>query len=221
MRGLVGQPSRGEPVGAYQEVAIRVGVRDRSVEESKERAPSTLVRRGLILPSADGGSQFHLLHVYIHPGAAQLIYSRQGLRANLLDVGRNNDDDLFTVIASARQRLPNCRVIARPAQDFDPGIIGKRRSVGEETDAVVPELAIGANDRSHCLGVIDRAERRLAHPHIIEGRMQMVETQDAHGRREMRNHGNVALAANAWAWSLRGTSHQSTSPLRSAAIAEN
>ena len=108
MRGLVGQPSQAaSPSARIREVAIRVGVRDRSVEESKERAPSTLVRRGLILPSADGGSQIHLLHVYIHPGAAQLIYFRPGLRANLLDLGRNKDDDLFTVIAGARQRLPN------------------------------------------------------------------------------------------------------------------
>ena len=58
----------------------------------------------------------------------------------------------------------------------------------------MPELAIGARHRSHCLGLIDRAEQRLAHPHIIERRMQMVEAQDAHGRCKVRNHRDVAVA---------------------------
>jgi len=43
-------------------------------------------------------------------------------------------------------------------QNIDPGVIGKWRSGGEEADAVVSESAIGAGDRRHRLGLIDRAK---------------------------------------------------------------
>ena len=86
----------------------------------------------------------------------------------------------------------------------------------------MPERAIGAGDRGHRLGLVDRAEQCPPYRDIIEGRMQMVEARDAHGRRKVGNHRDVAVAGERLGlWSLRGTSHQSTSPLRSAADAEN
>src|SRR6202022_4882277 len=140
---------RREPIGAYPLVPKGVGVRDRSVEKRKKHVPAPLVRRCLIEPSADRGAELHLLQVYIHPGAAQLIGSGQGQSANWLDVGRGQDDDLFAVIAGAHQRLPNRRVVAWTAQDVDPGIVGKWRSGAEEPDAVAPQRTIDAGDRGH------------------------------------------------------------------------
>jgi|HubBroStandDraft_3_1064219.scaffolds.fasta_scaffold569571_2 hypothetical protein len=69
---------------------------------------------------------------------------------NWLDIGRREDNDLFAIITGARERSLNRRVVAQPTQDLDPGIVGKRSSGAEEADAVLPECAIGAGDRSHC-----------------------------------------------------------------------
>ena len=69
---------------------------------------------------------------------------------NWLDIGRREDNDLFAIISGVRQRLPNRRVVVQPTQDLDPGIVGKRSAGAEEADAVLPECAIGAGDRSHC-----------------------------------------------------------------------
>jgi hypothetical protein len=57
----------------------------------------------------------------------------------------------------------------------------------------MPERAIGAGDRGHCLGLVDRTEQCLAHRHIVEGRMQMVEAQDAHGCRKLGDDSDVAI----------------------------
>ena len=45
-------------------------------------------------------------------------------------------------------------------QDIDPGVVSKRCSATEETNAVPPKSRIGAGDRCHRLGLIDRAEQR-------------------------------------------------------------
>jgi hypothetical protein len=94
------------------------------------------------------------------------------------------------------------------------------RAKAARSDAVVPERLIGAGDRSHCLGLIDRAEQCPPYRWIIERRMQMVEAQDAHGCRILRKTVISRSPASALARSGSGFSHQPISPLRSAAIAE-
>ena len=39
----------------------------------------------------------------------------------------------------------------------------------------MPESAVGTGDRSHCLGLSDRAKQCLPHRHLLEGRVQMVD----------------------------------------------
>ena len=58
----------------------------------------------------------------------------------------------------------------------------------------MPECPIGAGDRGHCLSLIDSAEQCSPHRHIIKGRKQMVEAQDARGRRILGNYSNIAVA---------------------------
>jgi hypothetical protein len=67
-------------------------------------------------------------------------------------------------------------------------------SRAEETDAVMPKRAIGAGHRRHCLGLVDRAEQRPPHRHIIKRRMQMIEAQDAHGRCILGNDSEIPVA---------------------------
>src|SRR5262245_14775400 len=63
-------------------------VRGRAGYKPGVRAPDSLVRRRLMLPSADRSALLHLMKVHIHTGAAQLIGSRLGERAYRLGIGR-------------------------------------------------------------------------------------------------------------------------------------
>jgi hypothetical protein len=183
----------GQHIRAYPNVSIRVGVGDRPVEQPEESVPAPLIRRPLILPLAHRGAQLHLVQIDIHAGAAQLVGPREPKRKDRLDIGWGDDNDRFAVITGTGQRLPDRRVIARPPQDFDPGIVGKRRPGGEQADAVVPKSPIGTGDRSHCLGLIDRAEQCPSHCYIIKGRMQMVEAQAAHRGVKLGNDSDIAI----------------------------
>ena len=58
----------------------------------------------------------------------------------------------------------------------------------------IPRGSFAPDHRSHCLGLIDRAEKCPPHRRIMEGRMQIVEAQDAHGCRILGNHGDIAVA---------------------------
>jgi len=58
----------------------------------------------------------------------------------------------------------------------------------------MPKSAIGAGNRCHRVGLVDRAEQCPPHRHVIEGRMQVVEAQDTHRCRIMGNHGDIAVA---------------------------
>ena len=162
------QPSI-EPIRAYPGIAIRVGVGYRPVHQGEEQVPAPLVWRRLIGPSAQNDAKIQLLEVYFHTGAPQLVRSHQRELAERRDIGWRNNDDRLALITCACQRLCYGRMIARPAQDFDPGIIGKRCSRPEETDAVAPKRRIGAGQHCHSLSLVDRPTTPDARPRYRKG----------------------------------------------------
>ena len=57
----------------------------------------------------------------------------------------------------------------------------------------MPERVISTGDCSHSFGLVDRAEQRLSHRRVIEGRMQMVEAYCAHGCGVLGDNRDVAI----------------------------
>src|SRR6516165_10967094 len=92
-----------QPVCPDHGIAVRVGVRERSVDKPKKCVPAALVRRRLILPLAGRGGLFHLLQVHIHAGAAQLVGPGEPKRTDRLDIGWGDDNDRFAVITGTGQ----------------------------------------------------------------------------------------------------------------------
>ena len=60
----------------------------------------------------------------------------------------------------------------------------------------MPTSGIGAGNRSHFLGLIDRAKQRLPNCRVIKRRMQVVEAQYADGGGILGNDSDVAIASD-------------------------
>ena len=183
-------------VGANRQIAERMDVRQRAIDQRAEHVVAALVRRALVAAAPDDAAEIHLLQIDVHAGAPQLLGADSRQVAELADIGRRHDDDLLAVVAGLGQGLLDRRVIARAAQHLDPDIGGERRAGAEQTDAVVPIVLVGAGDRRHRLGLVDRAEQRAPDRRVVERRMQLVEGHDAVRRREMRDDRDVGVAAD-------------------------
>src|ERR1051325_3026328 len=146
----------GLAVGPHRLVAERVGVRDRAVDHREEHVPAALVGRALVGAAPDHGAEIHLLEIDVEAGAAQLLGADLREIADAGHFGRRDDHDLLALVAGLGERLLRGRVVARSAQPLDPGLVGERRSGGEDADAVKPVGRLLTGDRDHRLRLVDR-----------------------------------------------------------------
>src|ERR1700730_1846589 len=153
-------------VGANGQVAVRMNVRQRTIDQGAEHVVAALVRRALIAAAPHNAAEIHFLQIDVHAGAPQLLGTGSRQIAEFVDIGRRHDDNLLALVPGRRQRPLDRAVVARATQHFDADIAGQRRAGAKQTDIVAPIAAISAGDRRHRLGLIDRAEQRSPYSRV-------------------------------------------------------
>jgi hypothetical protein len=140
--------------------------------------------------------EIHLLQIDIHAGAAELFSAGSRQIADFAGIGRRHHDDFLILVAGLRERPLYCGIVAWAAQHLNADIGGKRRAGAEQTDIVPPITPIIAGDRRHRLRRIDGTEQRSPYHRIVEWRIALVEVHRTVGGREMRDDGDVGVAAD-------------------------
>jgi hypothetical protein len=132
----------------------------------------------------------------LYPVAPQLLGAGSCQVAEFADIGRRHYNDFLILVAGLRQGPLDGGIVARAAQDLDADIAGERRAGAEQTDIVPPIVPVTAGDCRYRLGLIDRSEQRSPYRRVVERRIAVVKGHDAVRRREMRDHGDVGVAAD-------------------------
>ena len=156
--------------------------RGNSVKEGEEYAPTTLVRRFLARTAGDHRAVIHGLGVDVEPRLRQLVDPHLRHRMTCRSIGRYQHDNLFASIAGGRQVSLDRRVVPRPGQHVNPGIIGERHFVHEQADLVLPSTGVGAGHGCHRFGLIDRCDNKTADCRIVERRLQVVQAHETRVR---------------------------------------
>ena len=99
----------------------------------------------------------------------------------------------FPLVPGTHQRLPNCLVVTRTANDVNARIVGQRCPGRKQPNAVNPVRALRSGNGNHPLGLIDGTECGTPNSSIVEWRIQMIEPQNAHGRRIVGNDRQISV----------------------------
>ncbi len=107
-----------------------------------------------------------------------------------------------------------------PLSASPPGLGVERRAGREEARQRLPQLVVRADDGAHVVFLVQRHLHGLAHLHVVEGRMQVVEAEGADVAERIGDVDlDVAVALQHRHEIRERVSHQSISPFCSAADA--
>ena len=115
----------------------------------------------------------------VHAGLAQAIDSDLAQRLLRQRIGGHEHHDLLAIVAGGLQLGLDLVVVARAAEHVEADVARHRRAGREEADRRDLKRRVGAGNRRHEGGLIDRAEQRAADGGIVERRLQMIEAQHA------------------------------------------